>query len=176
MSLTEDDKLARPQEYGFNPVSRRWVKRTSDVWLRLVKSGVVDESPEYLSDIAAARREAARKKNDRAGGTPARPSRPACMLFQQPAPAPAPVAAPAPAPVPAPETRAELRDRIVKIAVSNVKHLADCDADSMEHELKRLLEGRAPRYAPPAKPARPHATHARHFVDSEEESTDVTDY
>ncbi len=64
MSLTEDDKQARPQEYGFNPVSRRWVKRVSDVWLRLVKSGVVGETPEYLSDLAAARRDVTRKKND----------------------------------------------------------------------------------------------------------------
>ena len=63
-SLTDEDKSQRP-EYGFNPVSRRYVLKTSDTWLRLVKSGMVHE--DNLESLTLARRAQNRTKMVRAG-------------------------------------------------------------------------------------------------------------
>ena len=57
----EESKQGRP-EYGFNPLSRRWVKKNSDAYLRLIKAGVVKEDPEVLSELTAGRRAATLKR------------------------------------------------------------------------------------------------------------------
>ncbi len=154
MSLSEDDKQARPQEYGFNPVSRRWVKRVSDVWLRLVKSGVVGESPEYLSDLAAARRDVTRKKNDLAFER-----RAAALVVPAVAHVPVPEAVPAVpvVPVPAKPSRAEVRKYIVELASSHVSDLCDLGESDMERKLRELLL----RATPTPKPIPMQRTPAR---------------
>lgn len=144
--------------YALNPISRRYILKTSDVYLRLLKSGVIVDD-DAMNALDLKRREASRARQQ--------------GLAESRRPVAA-VAAPAAACQPRAESRAEVRDRIVKLAVTNVKHLADCDASSMELELKRLLKGHTARYAPPAKPRA--STHARHFVDSDDETSEVTDY
>jgi hypothetical protein len=57
----EESKAGRP-EYGFNPLSRRWVKKSSDAYLRLIKAGIIKEEPEVLSQLTADRREATRRR------------------------------------------------------------------------------------------------------------------
>jgi hypothetical protein len=176
---TDEQKKSRPQEYGFNPVSRRWVKKTSDTWLRLVKAGLVSEDPGLLETLTAKRREAVRDKNQAAVERRAK---------QLAAPSAKPEPEPKPAPKPEPKAattqpkkadRAEVRRRVVQVALDNQDQLDGCqDDDELEERLRRLLlwdthtrgcRGEAPTLAPSAKPRR--ATHARHRAESDDEET-----
>jgi hypothetical protein len=161
---TEEEKKSRPQEFGFNPVSRRWVKKTSDTWLRLVKAGVVGEDPELLEALTLKRRETVRKKNQAAVERRAKQlAAPSAAPKQASADSEvAPSAKPKPAPKKA--DRAEVRRRVVQVALDNQSELDGCqDDDELEERLRRLL------LAPSAKPRR-----ARHHAasDDEEETSD----
>jgi hypothetical protein len=174
MSLTEDDKQARPQEYGFNPVSRRWVKRVSDVWLRLVKSGVVGETPEYLSDLASTRRDMTRKKNDLAFER-----RAAALIAPVPVPVvPAVAVVPVPVvPVPAKPSRADVRKYIVEVATDNISDLCDLDESDMESKLRELLtSGATPNCKPTSMRRTPlrRDTRYKHYESSDDDT--ATDY
>ena len=156
---TEEEKKSRPQEFGFNPVSRRWVKKTSDTWLRLIKAGVVGEDPELLEALTLKRRETVRAKNRAAV------ERRAKQMTAEPQPPEKPEPKPEPEPEkPKPEKdRAEVRRRVIKTALDHQSELDGCqDDEELEERLRRLLvpTGRH------ASQRRRHATHARHFVDS----------
>jgi hypothetical protein len=169
---TDEQKKSRPQEYGFNPVSRRWVKKTSDTWLRLVKAGLVSEDPGLLETLTAKRREAVRDKNQAA--VERRAKQLAAPSFGDGTSA-APSAKPEPvAPKPEPKAvapkkadRAEVRRRVIQTALDNQSELDGClDDEELEERLRRLL------VPPSAKPRR--ATHARHraCAESDEETSD----
>lgn len=155
---TDEQKKSRPQEYGFNPVSRRWVKKTSDTWLRLVKAGLVSEDPELLETLTAKRRETVREKNQAAV------ERRAKQLVAEPKPE----VKQEPKPAPKKPDRAEVRRRVIQTALGNQSELDGCqDDDELEQRLRRLL-----------RPSR-RATHARHraalvAAESDDEETDGT--
>jgi hypothetical protein len=156
---TDEQKKSRPQEYGFNPVSRRWVKKTSDTWLRLVKAGLVSEDPGLLETLTAKRREAVRDKNQAAVERRAK-------QLAAPSAKPEPEVKQEPKPAPKKPDRAEVRRRVIQTALDNQSELDGClDDDELEDRLRRLL-------APSAKPRR--ATHARHrdCAESDEETSD----
>ena len=158
---TDEEKKGRPREFGFNPITRRWVKRTSDVWLRLVKSGLADEDPELLEEITAKRRQAnlARKNAIAAGASTA--------MAHQVNPEPKQAVEPKPEPkavAPKKPDRAEVRRRVIQTALENQSELDGCqDDDELEERLRRLLavENRH------AKPRRA----VRQFVESDDEET-----
>ena len=170
---TEEEKKASA-EYGFNPVSRRWVKKTSDTWLRLVKAGVVGEDPELLEALTLKRREAVREKNQAAVERRAKLMAPTLRVVAEPKPEPSkpeptPVRAPVAAAAPKKPTRsvaADIRRRVIRTALDHQSELDGCqDDDELEERLRRLL------LAPSAKPRRDkrqqrhvsRATHARLF-------------
>ena len=160
---TEEEKKSRPQEFAFNPISRRWVKKTSDTWLRLVKAGVVSEDPELLEALTLKRRETVRKKNqaavERRAKQLAAPSAAPKQASADSEPNPEPKAV-----APKKADRAEVRRRVVQVALDNQSELDGCqDDDELEERLRRLL------LAPSAKPRR-----ARHHAasDDEEETSD----
>jgi transposase-like protein len=174
---TDEEKKGRPREFGFNPITRRWVKRTSDVWLRLVKSGLVDEDPELMEEITAKRRQANLDRKNAIAATAA-----TAMAHQvNPAPKPAPTPKPkpvAPKPEPKPD-RAEVRRRVIQTALDNQSELDGCQDDyELEERLRRLLwdthtrgcRGEAPMLAPSAKPRR--AARQRACAESDEETSD----
>ena len=160
---TEEEKKSRPQEFGFNPVSRRWVKKTSDTWLRLVKAGVVGEDPELLEALTLKRRETVRAKNRAAV------ERRAKQMTAELKPE-----KPEPKAVAPKKDRAEVRRRVIKAALDHQSELDGCqDDEELEGRLRRLLvpTGRH------ASQRRRHATHARHFVDSaSDDETSDTEY
>ena len=57
---TEEGK-ASSNLYALNPISRRYVLKTSDVYLRLLKSGVVSD-PETMEALDLRKREASRAR------------------------------------------------------------------------------------------------------------------
>jgi hypothetical protein len=166
---TDEEKKSRPQEYGFNPVSRRWVKKTSDTWLRLVKAGVVGEDPELLEALTLKRRETVREKNQAAV------ERRAKQLAAPSEPKPEPKAV-----APKKPDRAEVRRRVIQTALDNQSELDGClDDEELEERLRRLLlwdthtrgcRGEAPTLAPSAKPRR--AARQRACAESDEETSD----
>ena len=173
---TEEEKKSRPQEFGFNPVSRRWVKKTSDTWLRLIKAGVVGEDPELLEALTLKRRETVRAKNRAAVERRAKQMTRAAEPQPQP-PEREPDAGPkpvAPEPEPKKDPRAEVRRRVIQTALDHQSELDRCQDDhELEERLRRLLvpTGRN------ASQRRRHATHARHFVDSaSDDETSDTEY
>ena len=144
MMLDEEKKL--DPGYGFNPVSRRYIKKTSDTWLRLVKAGVVTETPEALEELTLARRQKNRESATRRMTAPAAP----------PVPVPARHAAVA-TPPPAAVSRKEVRRMTARIAKEHSSALEeefendDNDTD-LELRLRALLIDRlAPRQAPRAR-------------------------
>jgi hypothetical protein len=152
---SEEEKKSLPHAYGYNPVSRRFVKKTSDTWLRLVKSGLVSEDPGLLETLTAKRREAVREKNQAAV------ERRAKQLAAPSEPKPEPKAV-----APKKPDRAEVRRRVIQTALDNQSELDGClDDEELEERLRRLL-------APSAKSRR--ATHARHraCAESDEETSD----
>jgi hypothetical protein len=156
---TEEEKKASA-EFGFNPVSRRWVKKTSDTWLRLVKAGVVGEDPELLEALTLKRRETVRAKNQAAV------ERRAKQMVATAEPA---GRSPEPKAVAPKKDRAEVRRRVIKAALDHQSELDGClDDEELEERLRRLL------VTPRAKPRR--ATHTRHFVDDTYDDEETSDY
>ena len=158
---TEEEKKASA-EFGFNPVSRRWVKKTSDTWLRLVKAGVVGEDPELLEALTLKRRETVRAKNQAAVERRAKQ-----MTAELKPEKPEPKAEPKPEKPK--KDRAEVRRRVIKAALDHQSELDGClDDEELEERLRRLL------VTPRAKPRR--ATHTRHFVDDTYDDEETSDY
>ena len=147
MMLDEEKKL--DPGYGFNPVSRRYIKKTSDTWLRLVKAGVVTETPEALEELTLARRQKNRESATRRMTAPA---------AAPPVPVPARHAAVV-TPPPA-VSRKEVRRMTARIAKEHSSALEeefendDNDTD-LELRLRALLIDRlAPRQALRARDSR----------------------
>jgi hypothetical protein len=157
---TEEGK-ASSNLYALNPISRRYVLKTSDVYLRLLKSGVVSD-PETMEALDLRKREASRARQRGAALAAAAATAMAHQVNPEPVapkPEPKPVA-------PKKPDRAEVRRRVVQVALDNQSELDGCqDDDELEDRLRRLL-------APSAKPRR--ATHARHraCAESDEETSD----
>lgn len=145
---TEEGK-ASSNLYALNPISRRYVMKTSDVYLRLLKSGVVSD-PETMEALDLRKREASRARQRGA-------AKAAAVAAAEPAPKPEPRWALAVALKPKPD-RAEVRRRVIKVALDNQSELDDCqDDDDLEERLRRLLVTcRRDKRAPSDR-----ATHAR---------------
>ena len=165
-SCTEEGK-SESNLYALNPISRRYVLKTSDVYLRLLKSGVVsDDLAMEALDMRKKEASRARQRGVAAAAASRRQTEP------KPKPAePTPKARQAPeAPHPKKlDPRAEARRRVVQVALDNQAALDGClDDDELEERLRRLL-----RPAPSGR-----ATHSRHraaCTESDDE-TDGTDY
>ena len=154
---TDEEKKSRPRDYGYNPVSRRFVKKTSDTWLRLVKAGLVSEDPELLETLTAKRRETVREKNQAAV------ERRAKQLVAEPKPE----VKQEPKPAPKKPDRAEVRRRVIQTALENQSELDGClDDDELEERLRRLLAVEN-RHAKPRRAT--HRRDVRQFVESDED-------
>ena len=173
---TEEGK-ASSNLYALNPISRRYVLKTSDVYLRLLKSGVVSD-PETMEALDLRKREASRARQRGAAKAAA-----AAAATAQVKPEPAPKPEPKPVATKKPD-RAEVRRRVVQVALDNQSELDGCqDDDELEERLRRLLlwdthtrgcRGEAPMPAPSGR-----TTHARHraalvAAESDDEETDGT--
>ena len=167
---TEEGKAASSL-YALNPISRRYVLKTSDVYLRLLKSGVVsDELAMEALDLR--KREASRARQRGAAKAAAAATEPRATLSAEPAPETRPRE---------PETRskndprAEVRRRVIKTALDHQSELDGCQDDhELEERLRRLL---VPTGRNNASQRARQATHARHFVNSaSDDETSDTEY
>ena len=152
---TEEGK-ASSNLYALNPISRRYVLKTSDVYLRLLKSGVVSD-PETMEALDLRKREASRARQLGAAKAAAAATAAVKPEPVAPKPEPKPVA-------PKKPDRAEVRRRVVQVALDNQSELDGClDDDELEDRLRRLL-----------RPSR-RATNrrdVRHHAESDDEETD----
>ena len=162
-AMTEESKGGN-SSYALNPISRRYVLKTSDVYLRLLKSGVVND-PATLESLDLRKREASR----------ARQRGLAESRRGEVVPAPVPVApVPVVPAVPAKLSRAAVRRHVVELATDNVSTLCDLDERAMEKRLRELLLS-APRPTPLQRTPARRDTRYKHFAVTTSDDDDDED-
>ena len=140
---SEEEKKSSPQ-YALNPISRRYVLKTSDVYLRLCKSGVIDDE-DTMNALDMQKRAAARARQ--AGRKAARESlKPTSALnvVQRSAVDDSRPVQPATAAPPTQQrmSRREVKEVVKRAASRHSDDLAGLAVDDLESRLRSLLVGR----------------------------------
>ena len=160
-AMTEESKGGN-SSYALNPISRRYVLKTSDVYLRLLKSGVVND-PATLESLDLRKREASRARQR--GLAESRRGE-AVTVPVVPVPA---------VPVAAKLSRSEVRRRIVELATDNVSTLCDLDERAMEKRLRELLRAATPKPTPLQRTPVRRDTRYKHFAVTTSDDDDDED-